>query len=390
MKRLQHILMSAGIISLAVSGGFAQQADQADLSEKKVIVIREVVDADGAKTLEKVIAEGSKADDLLREIEMEDQKPDHLWISTSEQSDSEKEVEIENISVELESEDGENFVIIRKIQDGEEEIIKLGGLKGELTELEGELAKFRIRHTYDDFKGFSFEYSHSESLTNCAALGVYVGTRSDKVRISSIIGESGAETAGLQSGDVITAINSQEVNNYVELRQALSNYIPGDIVAVDFTRGDQIQSIEAELKAWKELPSMRDSYLAKVTCDQEQVETIAEDIQPAVTEKSDPTTPKDPEFTGSNVSPLNTLQLNEFSLFPNPSEGKVKVSFGAEAVPTLVKVVDLSGKEVYQQNLKDFDGSFEEEIDLTGKAKGAFILMVEQNGKVFSEQIAVQ
>ncbi|MDR0799880.1 MAG: Do family serine endopeptidase [Dysgonamonadaceae bacterium] len=69
--------------------------------------------------------------------------------------------------------------------------------------------------------------------------GVYVGGFSTN---------SSAQKAGVQEGDVITAINSVKVKNFAELQEQLSRYSPGDKVNVEVQRGSDSKSYKVELK----------------------------------------------------------------------------------------------------------------------------------------------
>jgi hypothetical protein len=82
--------------------------------------------------------------------------------------------------------------------------------------------------------------------------------------------------------------------------------------------------------------------------------------------------------------------VQSMDIFPNPTDGKLMLVFTAPVAPTIVKVVDISGKEVYAEELVDFDGKYNKEIDLSKGAKGTMILSIHQGDKVFSEKIILQ
>jgi len=50
---------------------------------------------------------------------------------------------------------------------------------------------------------------------------------------------SSARAAKLKKGDVITAINNQKVVSEADIKMALSSYSPGEVVTVEYTRGNR-------------------------------------------------------------------------------------------------------------------------------------------------------
>jgi S1-C subfamily serine protease len=65
--------------------------------------------------------------------------------------------------------------------------------------------------------------------------------------ITSVVSGSPAARAGLQSGDVITAIDGTQIQNDSDLAQILSNDKPGDTVTLTVLRGSQTLTIEVTL-----------------------------------------------------------------------------------------------------------------------------------------------
>lgn len=83
------------------------------------------------------------------------------------------------------------------------------------------------------------------------------------------------------------------------------------------------------------------------------------------------------------------LKLQQFSASPNPTDGQLQLRFQGEAAPTQVRISDLSGREIFQQNLQDFDGYYTGDIDLS-KASGTLLLTIQQGERFFTEKIIVQ
>lgn len=68
------------------------------------------------------------------------------------------------------------------------------------------------------------------------------------VYIAQVAEKSGAEEAGLKSGDVITAINSVPVAKSSQLLEQVARYRPGDKVTVSYLRDGKERSAKVTLK----------------------------------------------------------------------------------------------------------------------------------------------
>ena len=77
-------------------------------------------------------------------------------------------------------------------------------------------------------------------------LGIVLGPPAgDGVQVIGVTPGSGAEAAGLQAGDVVLAVGGTPVAGSArDLHRALASPAPGDVVVVDYLRGDDRQSVE--------------------------------------------------------------------------------------------------------------------------------------------------
>ncbi len=67
--------------------------------------------------------------------------------------------------------------------------------------------------------------------------------------VSSVTSGSGAAEAGLQDGDIITAINNTQVTSVTDLIGAVRSYNVGDTVTVTYVRDGQTQTAEVQLSS---------------------------------------------------------------------------------------------------------------------------------------------
>ncbi len=79
--------------------------------------------------------------------------------------------------------------------------------------------------------------------------------------------------------------------------------------------------------------------------------------------------------TNIGLSELPLAQSLE--LFPNPSEGVFNVSFEMEQRGEItIEVMDAAGAQVFSEKLEDYQGEYSGKVDLTGEAKGIYLLRI--------------
>ncbi|MDX1621717.1 MAG: trypsin-like peptidase domain-containing protein [Nitriliruptorales bacterium] len=69
----------------------------------------------------------------------------------------------------------------------------------------------------------------------------------DGAVIEQVVEDSGAADAGLEEGDVIVALNGQEITDMTDLIVEIRSYEPGDTVTVTVLRGGQEVTVDVEL-----------------------------------------------------------------------------------------------------------------------------------------------
>jgi S1-C subfamily serine protease len=239
-----------------------------------------------------------------------------------------------------------------------------------------------------------------------ACLGVYSdgATVNDRrgAKISSFTTESAAREAQMQPGDLITAVNGQQVTGHDDLWNEISKYKVGEKIQVEYLRENQIATVEASLKACKDQSRVemwdtdengdnqsRRFFTWNWDKDEQQrlrenrIITIRRPVEEGDASKVDTAPDNQP------VAQDRNLQLNSFSAFPNPTQGQVTVQFKAEPVATIVTLYDMGGRQLFREELNAFDGNYSQQFDLSEYAKGNIVVHVQQAEKVFTEQIVV-
>lgn len=363
--------------------------------EKKIIIITKKVDEDGKVTTKKIVREGKDAEVMFFDSD-------------------DVEVEMMNdVNVNVNEIDGEKHVKIRIKQDGDSDVIEWNG-EGELPEeLKLRLKEKGVQLHMDEGEN---EFviaggNHFEFRKPKACLGVHIGHTievqningveteveqgysDDGVPILAIIDDSGAQAAGLLEEDIITAINGTAVAQTEDVINILADYEAGTSVSIDYLRGGSAAQTNAILGDCG--GTMNIEEIEKVIEIDEDMDIDGNVNKMVIIKKREGQPDEIIEWTGEDElgelpGTVNTLDLETLDIFPNPTDGKIRIRFTAPAKPTTVRIVDMGGKEIYNKALNSFNGNYDEELDLAKAAKGVLILSVQQGEKTFSERLILQ
>jgi membrane-associated protease RseP (regulator of RpoE activity) len=232
--------------------------------------------------------------------------------------------------------------------------------------------------------------------TKEACIGIYSSAYTEGVTRGAIITgfteTSAAKEAKLMEGDVIVQIQGVPVEGFQSVWNVIAKFKPEDKVEVVYLRDNQSNTIVANLKSCKDRSSTVTINSGKPRSfttwnwgeneekkfDRKRVITIRKsegdsekiDIaQPAATDRK--------------------LMVENFKAYPSPTTGPMTLEFKAEAVPTIVSMYELSGKQLFREELNAFNGDYQQEFDLSAFAKGAVMIRIDQGEKIFTEQILV-
>ncbi|MFT5765703.1 MAG: hypothetical protein ACI8X3_003140, partial [Saprospiraceae bacterium] len=380
------------IFLFAVTSMFAQQED--NKNEKKVVIITKTIDKDGNEVTKEIIKEGEDANVFI--------------LKHGEEGDLHLD---KNVVVDIDDSNGETHFKIKIAKgDGDDdvEVIEWSG--------EGDMPAEMLKDLEDKGIHLDMHGDHdvflynTEDAANNACLGVMIGVKkiveningeettttegeSEKgVLILDIIENSGAADAGLAKDDIITEINGTAVSSIDDVLSTLAPFEAGATVAVNYLRDKQAKQLRATLKACannkRELKQdfewiddegsiMELKGHNWIFNGEEGEEINGHNRKIIIIKKSkdgEDVIDEEIELGGDEINEFSpevqrTLQVQSMDIFPNPTDGKLMLVFTAPVAPTIVKVVDISGKEVYAEELVDFDGKYNKEIDLSKGAK---------------------
>lgn len=248
---------------------------------------------------------------------------------------------------------------------------------------------FSVWHDNDD-------YTITRDLP-CLLIGVYTETvksipGSQGVRVTSIIEDTPAEAIKMQAGDVIIALDGAIIDTHDELTVERDKHAPGDKVSIVYLRdgqeiADEITFRECDPQTEKTYTIRRGPNSKRDVKKKKRIIIIK---KKKGEEESVEEIPGE-ETAAPRLAPKEnkSLELTAFRAFPNPTDGIVTLRFEGEALPTVLKVTDVSGREIYREELEDFPGWYSNRVDLSDAAPGTLLLSIEQDGKVFTEKLVM-
>lgn len=82
------------------------------------------------------------------------------------------------------------------------------------------------------------------------------------------------------------------------------------------------------------------------------------------------------------------LAIEKLKFHPNPSDGKFTLEFSTqEKGTTEVMIYDINGRQVYQEKVKNFDGLYKNDIDISSESTGTYFLKIKQGDKLCTKKI---
>jgi flagellar hook assembly protein FlgD len=85
------------------------------------------------------------------------------------------------------------------------------------------------------------------------------------------------------------------------------------------------------------------------------------------------------------------LEVENLKFSPNPSNGKFNLSFSVkEKKKVTINIYNIKGNLVYSETLKDFEGAYNKEIDISGEESGTYFIQIIQGIYDIIKKIIIQ
>lgn len=270
---------------------------------------------------------------------------------------------------------------------GEREMPQFGLKNFDFDMPEGKIHRHRKHHSTcspdDKARWMKHTKADCEKRCNTAFLGIYMGEKDHDfdnygILITDIIPNTGAAAAGILQGDILQKINRTRVSSVEDVVEIISKYKPGDAIKVQVLRKGKKKRVKATLSN-----QTQDDVFSPCDCDTGEINTDAMTTKEIIIIKEN----SEADIPDMGINTNRELELDDIDLFPNPNNGTFTVSFSTlSKAPTTINIIDVSGKEVYQENIKDFNGRYDNQIDISTAPKGTYFLNIIQGKKVFTEQ----
>ncbi len=89
----------------------------------------------------------------------------------------------------------------------------------------------------------------------------------------------------------------------------------------------------------------------------------------------------------SNTSAIETLVMENISIYPNPTDGILKLEFSNIIENTWIRIINVTGQVVYSEYLKNLTGI--KTLDLSELDKGVYILSIQNKNTILTNKITL-
>lgn len=236
-----------------------------------------------------------------------------------------------------------------------------------------------------------------EEIKGRAFLGVYLSqshqNESKGAPITTIITGTGAEAATLQANDKIIQMNSVVIGSTDEAIDFIQSKQPGDAVRIRIIRDEKVETINATLGAWADSPrgKRKVAFLSKYCTEEEVIEEI-EVIEEEETVVKTPEITEEVDATdeAAVATPLTLENAVTLDVFPNPTTDQVTVKFEGKKAPLTISIVSLDGREMYTNTIANFDGFYNNQLQLEDYPSGVYFVNLKQGKEQYTQQVVVE
>ena len=86
----------------------------------------------------------------------------------------------------------------------------------------------------------------------------------------------------------------------------------------------------------------------------------------------------------------NALQPGNLDIYPNPNNGQFTLLFHLDVKGDInIRITDLLGNEIISQTIGNFSGDYTNAFDLSNKAKGIYMVSIEQNNNQLTKRVLI-
>lgn len=224
----------------------------------------------------------------------------------------------------------------------------------------------------------------------------------------NIVDCSTAAEMGLQNGDVVTKIDAFPTLDWHDLTAAINNRAVGEDIEVTFQRANTLYTASLPIKSYqatKQEPcnsaeetgnTPPNPLLEEIPVPEGNIEPVpttqsTDEIDMWMEDVSEEEALEMKEQKGIDMPIVNDLQIARLNVFPNPSTGIFNLQFELpEQGLTNIRLFNAQGRLIYQYDLGQFSGPFQDQINLSNNFKGTYFLEIRQGGASITQKLIVQ
>lgn len=229
----------------------------------------------------------------------------------------------------------------------------------------------------------------------------------DGVSISPVK-NSTAMDMGLKDGDVITQINGYPMLDWQDITTAIGMLKPGDNISVDYLRGGQTMKGSKAIKSvsqTKNCPNCdcggnevaiattpSSSIWSGWNNNADKTATPRMDLREAKIALGNIATDETSllRSKGVQLTENSSLAVENLKLTPNTTTGLFSLDFNLPTSGnTIVRIYNLSGRELYEYDMGSFTGKFTDNVDISQNGPGNYFIEIRQGAKVFTKKITL-
>ena len=99
----------------------------------------------------------------------------------------------------------------------------------------------------------------------------------------------------------------------------------------------------------------------------------------------------EPVYYTLGGSRLDNDIVSDLNVYPNPSRDVFNISFSSDNLQSIsIRVVNVIGEEVYNEELIDFDGTYTHELDMSKNSKGVYFLEINSEKGTLNSKMVLQ
>lgn len=182
------------------------------------------------------------------------------------------------------------------------------------------------------------------------------------VIVQRVIDASSATEAGILPGDILTNIEGESVYSGCDLHTVINAYETGDALDVSVVRNGRNVEVPVIL-GYKIKKNVVWTNCCKAT----------------------------PPAEIAAAAATADLSLGALEVYPNPTTGVAQIKYQSAVNGNFsLKVTDVTGRVLYDNQVAAFSGYFDEAVDLTGQAAGIYFLQILHEGETRTEKIILQ